>query len=96
MKVLICGAGVIGSIFASKLQSSGNDVTILARGNRYKEIINQGVVIQDAKTKAPLITKVKVIKELSPEDYYDYIMIVMQKTQVNSILHVLKKTVHQI
>lgn len=92
MRFLIYGAGVIGSIFASKLQESGNDVTILARGNRFSEISNKGIVIQDAKSKSCLSSKVKVIKELNPEEHYDYIMVVMQKTQVNSILHILKKT----
>ena len=38
-KILIYGAGAIGSIFAGKLLRSGIDVTILARENRYNEII---------------------------------------------------------
>jgi 2-dehydropantoate 2-reductase len=38
MKLLIYGAGVIGSIFAGKIAQKDYDVTILARGNRYNEI----------------------------------------------------------
>lgn len=34
MRILVYGAGVIGSIFAEKLAVAGNDVTILARGKR--------------------------------------------------------------
>lgn len=91
MKFLIYGAGVIGSIFACKLQKSGNDVTVLARGNRYSEILSQGVVIQEVKSKSYLSSKVKVIKKLDPDEYYDYIMVVMQKPQVKNIVHILEK-----
>ena len=38
MKILIYGAGVIGSIFAAKLALSGQDVTVLARGKRLEEL----------------------------------------------------------
>jgi ketopantoate reductase len=34
MKILIYGAGVIGSIFAWKLTKNGYDITVLARGDR--------------------------------------------------------------
>lgn len=91
MKYLIYGAGVIGSIFASKLEKNGNDVTVLARGNRFTELTNQGVIIQDIKSKIRDVSNVKVIKELHPEDYYDYIIVAMQKPQVASILSTLEK-----
>lgn len=38
MRILIYGAGVIGSIFAGKLASTGCDVTILAGGKRLNEL----------------------------------------------------------
>ena len=38
MKILVYGAGYIGSLYAAKLEESGNDVTILARGLWFKEI----------------------------------------------------------
>ncbi len=41
MKILIYGAGVIGSLFAAKLFFSGQDVTVLARGKRFEEISKQ-------------------------------------------------------
>lgn len=91
MKFLIYGAGVIGSIFACKLEKAGNDVTVLARGSRYSEIANHGITIQDVYSKYRSSSKVKVIKKLDPDDYYDYIMVIMQKTQVDSILYCLKE-----
>ncbi len=91
MKILIYGAGVIGSICACKLEKAGNDVTVLARGTRYSELSNYGVRIQDINSKSRSVSKVKVIESLNPEEYYDYILVVMQKPQVESILHILEK-----
>jgi ketopantoate reductase len=34
MRILIYGAGVIGSIFAGKLAQKGYDITVLARNKR--------------------------------------------------------------
>lgn len=48
MKILIYGAGVIGSIFAFKLSKSNNDVTVLARNQRLKDIQEKGLVLQKA------------------------------------------------
>ena len=38
MKILVYGAGTIGSLYAAKLKDAGHDVTILARGRRLHEI----------------------------------------------------------
>jgi 2-dehydropantoate 2-reductase len=38
VKILVYGAGVLGSLYAAKLAESENDVTILARGQRLIEI----------------------------------------------------------
>src|SRR5512141_3031770 len=50
MKVLIYGAGVLGSIYAGHLHHAGNDVTILARGERFSILRNQGLILQNART----------------------------------------------
>ncbi len=34
MKILFYGAGVLGSLYAARLQESGQEVSILARGQR--------------------------------------------------------------
>jgi 2-dehydropantoate 2-reductase len=91
MKALIYGAGVIGSIFAAKLSLSGQDVTVLARGKRLEEIRDNGIVLLNPKTGIKEVAKAKVIDTLSPEDRFDYIFVVMQRTQVDSVLESLKR-----
>jgi len=90
VKILVYGAGVIGSIFACKLANAGVDVTLLARGSRYQELCDQGVIIQDVNSDVLSVKKLKVIEQLDEGDYYDYIIIAMQKPQVASILNIIK------
>ena len=91
MRILVYGAGVIGSIFAAKLHFSGQDVTVLARGNRLKEIQKSGVVLFNPKTKKRETAHVQVIDQLHPDIKFDYILVVMQKTQVDSVLECLSR-----
>lgn len=71
MKVLIYGAGVIGSIFAGRLAASGQDVTVLARGKRLEELRQNGVVLSVPGENTAERIPVKVIDLLAPEDIYD-------------------------
>jgi putative copper export protein len=50
MKILVYGAGLIGSLHAARLQRSGHAVTLLARGGRGEEIRAHGLVLEDAST----------------------------------------------
>jgi len=91
MKILIYGAGVIGSMFAYKLKSGGNDVTVLARGRRLEQLKKYGIVIEDRIMDKQFRTDINVTDKLGPEDYYDVVLIIMQYQQVREILPVLKK-----
>jgi 2-dehydropantoate 2-reductase len=91
LKILVYGAGVIGSIFAAKLFLSGEDVTVLARGNRLSEIKEKGIILRNPKTRQQEIAYVKAIDTLLPDMQYDYIFVVMQRTQVDSVLNILSQ-----
>lgn len=86
MRILIFGAGVIGSICAARLHEAGVDVTLLARGPRLADLQEHGVVLEDGKTGATTVTKVPLIGELEPGDRYDYILVVMRRNQVAGAL----------
>ncbi len=89
MKILFYGAGVIGSLYAARLQDAGQDVSILARGQRLKDIREYGIVLAQAFTSKQTTTHVNVVEQLSPEDAYDLIVVVMRKNQVPAILPIL-------
>lgn len=45
MRILVYGAGVLGSYLAHVLVRGGNEVTVLARGKRAEQLNNDGLVI---------------------------------------------------
>lgn len=89
MNILIYGAGVIGSIFAGKLALSKNNVTVLARGARFEEIKENGIILVNPKTRKRECVLVHAIDTLLPDIEYDYIIVAMQRNQVDEILPVL-------
>lgn len=91
LSFLIYGAGVIGSIFACRLLGSGYNVHILARGNRFREIKDSGIILKNSLTGKKDRYSVEIKESLEPEDIYDYIIVVMQRTQVNMVLPMLAK-----
>lgn len=90
MKIFIYGAGVIGSVFAGKLAAAGHDVTVLARGNRAEEIRQNGITLIVPGKKEETFT-VKVSETLAADDVYDYIIVAMQRTQIDSVLPILSE-----
>ena len=85
-RLLVIGAGVNGSICALGLQRAGFDVTLLARGQRYEELRSGGIVIEDPFRNTQTTTHVHLINHLDPADCYDYILVVVRKSQVKDLL----------
>ena len=93
IKILVYGAGVIGSFFALKLKQGGNDVSILARGKRLEDLKKYGIVIQDDIFHKEYKTDINVVDCLKPDDKYDVVLVIMQIQQVNEILPILKENI---
>jgi 2-dehydropantoate 2-reductase len=94
MKILVYGAGVLGSLYAARLHESGQDVSILARGQRVATIREHGAILEDACTGQRTITRVNVVEQLAPEDAYDWVLVLMHKNQVSAVLPVLAANSH--
>lgn len=95
MKILVYGAGVIGSLFAGRLAASGHDLTLLARGRRLQEVRENGLILYNVATKKQEKIPVKTIETLAPDSVYDYVLVVMQRTQVDAVLDDLAKNASQ-
>jgi 2-dehydropantoate 2-reductase len=89
-KILIFGAGVIGSVYAGKLALSGHNVSVLARNERLKELELNGLLLSE-NGKKTIKTNVTVISELKIDDIYDYIFVTLRKDQVKEALHLLSQ-----
>ncbi len=46
MKILIFGAGTLGTLMATRLYEAGQNVTLLARGRRFEDLKKYGAVIK--------------------------------------------------
>jgi 2-dehydropantoate 2-reductase len=86
MKILIYGAGVIGSYLTHVLCSSGNDVSVLARGSRREELEANGLVIQHYRQKKTTVDHPRIVERLNPVEEYDAVFAVMQYQQLWPIL----------
>ena len=94
MKILFYGAGVLGSLYAARLQKAGNEVSILARKKRLIELRKHGIVLKDKTTALQTTTQVNVVEQLALEDAYDLVVVLMRKNQIASILPFLKANNH--
>ena len=95
MKILVYGAGVIGSVYAARLQESGYNVTLLARGQRAESLRTHGILLEDARTGQRTTTPVPIIDHLAPADAYDLVLVTVRMDQVASVLPALAAN-HQV
>ena len=89
MKILVYGAGNIGSLYAAKLKDAGHDVSILARGQRLTDIREHGIVLKDFHTCKKTMTRVNLLERLDPEDTYDFVLVFLPRCSVNKVLPIL-------
>jgi 2-dehydropantoate 2-reductase len=68
MKILSYGAGVIGTLYAAKLQEAGHRVTVLARGQRLADIRQYGLVLEEIVRGGRSTIQADTIERLSPDD----------------------------
>lgn len=89
MKVLIYGAGVLGSYLSHELCKGNHSVTMLARDQRYKDLSKHGLVIQHVKQNIKTIDSVRVVNCIKSDDCYDIVFVVVQNSQLDDVLKVL-------
>lgn len=89
MRILIIGAGVLGSNLAYSIKK-GNDVTILARNKTYENLKNNGLIIKHKLGKRS-VDHFNVIDKLEENDIYDVIFVVSRFSSLDSIVKIIEK-----
>jgi len=89
MKILVYGAGPLGSVFAAKLHQGGHEVSILARGQRLADLREHGVVIHNVVNDEWVTARVNVVEQLALDDDYELVMVIMRKNNALDILPIL-------
>ncbi|KGK89209.1 2-dehydropantoate 2-reductase N-terminal domain-containing protein [Clostridium sp. HMP27] len=87
-RILIFGAGVVGSIYALRFSQSGLDVTLLARGKRLEALKKDGLRYNDNGTINSI--SIKTIGKLEDDDIYDFIFVPVRYDQAESALYAIK------
>jgi 2-dehydropantoate 2-reductase len=86
LRILVYGAGVIGSVYGARLERAGHDVTVLARARRVAELAREGIVLEDVRTGERHRTWVHVTDRLAPDEAWDLVLVTVPKQAVASIL----------
>ncbi|CAN5169468.1 hypothetical protein BH09ACT5_BH09ACT5_16070 [soil metagenome] len=87
MKLLVYGAGVLGTTHAARLHEAGHDVSLLARGARLDALQEHGVLL--AEGESPVVRRVDVPVISAPAGRYDLILVLVRAQQVGAILETL-------
>lgn len=88
-RILIYGAGVIGSTYGGLLSKAGHHVTLAARNNRLLELQEKGLLIKRINQLQSEKINVEIVDCNQIHDYYDYVFVALRNEQVNSALPVL-------
>ena len=88
MRVLIIGAGVLGSNLAHSIKK-GNDVTILARNETYDNLKKNGLVIKN-KLGKNTVDYFNIIDKLEENDIYDVIFVVVRFSSLDTVVPILE------
>jgi len=89
VRILVFGAGVIGSLYTALLAEAGHDVSVYARGRRL-ESLTQGGLLYKRKgkiRKAP----VNILSRLDAEDRYDLVFLTVRENQLHAALEELRQ-----
>ncbi|ADH67407.1 MULTISPECIES: ketopantoate reductase family protein [Nocardiopsis] len=84
MRILVYGAGVLGSVFAARLHEAGHDVALLARGGRLAALRRHGVQLVEEDGRAVRRVPVPVVEQ--PDGGYDLTAVLVRAHQADAVL----------
>jgi 2-dehydropantoate 2-reductase len=89
LEILVFGAGVLGSLYAARLADAGHEVSLVARGRRYRDLREHGVVLEYFDTGTQTTTHLRTLDTMPSDEYFDVCLVVVRKTQLEAALPVL-------
>lgn len=91
MRILIYGAGVIGTLYGVLFSKAGFDTYIYARGKRLRAFQEKGVLFCNRESVVEKISQIKIIDELKDDDIFDFIFLCVRENQLHTALKELRK-----
>jgi 2-dehydropantoate 2-reductase len=90
LRILVIGAGVLGSLYAAKLAASGNNVSLLARGARLAQLRRLGLQLEDQLSGKRWNGDVKIIEKRSAKDTFELVLVAVRFNQLKGVLTMVK------
>jgi 2-dehydropantoate 2-reductase len=78
MRILVYGAGTVGGYLSGILTAAGADVTAVTRGAQYEALATQDLVLESARTKRSISTRVRVCRQGEEKPPYDLIFVTLK------------------
>jgi len=89
LRVLVVGAGVIGTVYGAQLAAAGNAVSVLAHGTRTDEVARNGLIVQDALDGTRLSSNVTLVRDAAG-GAYDLVLIAVRGDQLSAVCDVVR------
>jgi 2-dehydropantoate 2-reductase len=89
LRILVLGTGVIGSVYAGKLEQNGHEVVLLARGQRLLDLRAHGLILQEAVSGERTVLPLPTVSEVAADRHFDLVLVPVRSEQLNSTLPVL-------
>ncbi len=86
MRILVFGAGVIGSVYAEMLLRAGHEVVLLARGRRLSELRSHGLVLEDGWSGTRTTRPVEVTGDATSGGPFDLVLVSVRAGQLEAVL----------
>lgn len=90
MKILVIGAGVLGSIHAARLHEAGHHVSLAARGERLTAVREHGVLLAEGDSHTIRSVPVPVVD--GPAGGYDLTLVLVRAQHIDAVLESLAGT----
>jgi len=98
MRILIYGAGVVGTTYGWQLLQAGHEVSVLVKKEKKQTVENNGIYLHctdfrdNKKQIIETVFRPQVIDELTPDNDYEFIIVAVNNIQLLQILPVLTKS----
>jgi len=90
MKVLVVGAGVIGTVYGAQLSDAGHAVDVLAHGARTETVARSGLVVHDLVSGIRLRSPAGVVGDAGGGPY-DLVLVVVRADQLQNVADSLRR-----
>ena len=78
MRILVYGAGTVGGYLSGILTAAGADVTAVTRGAQYEALARGDLVLESARTKRSVSTRVRVCRQGEEKPPYDLVFVTLK------------------